>query len=180
MAAGRPCAAAAWTAWPPCLPWALRFGGYEIIEQSAFGAAFAGGYLADGAESVRIDPDAGQDLRFVNPYGQYTVLRLWREGSVLQCALMLTEALDAAPREDGAADEVILLPDVNEFLSLRSEPSTSASVIENGASGHAHARAGRIGHFLPCASGGERQRGLCAFRVCHCGGRGGRALAVQL
>ena len=109
---------------------ALRFGGYEIIEQSAFGAAFAGGYLADGAESVRIDPDAGQDLRFVNPYGQYTVLRLWREGSVLQCALTLTEALDAAPQADGAADEVILLPDVNEFLSLRSEPSTSASVIE--------------------------------------------------
>ncbi len=48
---------------------ALRFGGYGIMQQSAFGAEFAGGYLADGAESVRIDPDAGQDLRFVNPYG---------------------------------------------------------------------------------------------------------------
>ena len=53
---------------------ALCSGGYEILESHSFGEAFAGGYLAEGEESMRIDLENDFDLRFVNSFEQHTTI----------------------------------------------------------------------------------------------------------
>lgn len=107
----------------------LRSGGYEILESHSFGDGFVGGYLAENKESAHIDLENGLDLRFVNPFEQYTIIHCSREGNVLHCTLVLTEANFPAQAKT-SAETTILLPDVNEFLSLRIAPSTSAAVLE--------------------------------------------------
>lgn len=108
---------------------ALCSGGYEILESHSFGEAFAGGYLAEGEESMRIDLENDFDLRFVNSFEQHTTIYCSREENVLHCTLVLGEVISSAPPET-AAETTILIPNVNEFLSLRAEPSTSAAVLE--------------------------------------------------